>query len=111
MATVTWIKENPGVYARLAESCQEIEETIGTRSTGSFVRTGSMFKYFFRDSPPASYTEAMECDRNAFAKFWEKMIKTGIFLPPSQFETNFLSTAHGAEEIGLISRAYQTCLS
>ncbi len=111
MATVAWIKENPGVYARLAESCREIEETIGTRSTGSFVRTGSMFKYFFRDSPPANFAEAMECDRNAFAKFWEKMRKTGIFLPPSQFETNFLSTAHGAEEIELISRAYQTCLS
>jgi len=70
-----------------------------------------MFKYFFRDSPPANYKEAMACDRNAFGKFWEKMRNAGIFLPPSQFETNFLSTAHGPEEIEIISKAYQTCLS
>jgi len=111
IATVTWIKENPGMYVKLAESGHEIEERIGTRSSGSFVSTGSMFKYFFRDSPPANYKEAMDCDRNAFGKFWERMKRAGIFLPPSQFETNFLSTAHGPEEIERISKAYRTCLS
>jgi glutamate-1-semialdehyde 2,1-aminomutase len=39
------------------------------------------------------------------------MLSRGIFLPPSQFETNFLSAAHTDEEIGTIARGYRECLS
>jgi len=39
------------------------------------------------------------------------MMRQGIFLPPSQFETNFLSAAHGEEEIRAIAGSYAACLS
>ena len=39
------------------------------------------------------------------------MLKKGIFVPPSQFETNFLSAAHTDEIIEQIADAYSTCLS
>jgi glutamate-1-semialdehyde 2,1-aminomutase len=87
---------------------QGIGETIG--GAGTFVRIGSMFKYFFRPTPPQDYREVRECDTAAFRRFWEKMLARGIFLPPSQFETNFLSAAHTVHDTGEIAAAYQECL-
>jgi glutamate-1-semialdehyde 2,1-aminomutase len=68
-----------------------------------------MFKYYFRKKAPGNYREAKEADTTRFRSFWEKMLQAGIFLPPSQFETNFLSIAHGDGEIEAICQAYETC--
>jgi glutamate-1-semialdehyde 2,1-aminomutase len=70
-----------------------------------------MFKLFFRKTPPRDYREAKESDTEAFGVFWKKMMKQGIFLPPSQFETNFLSVAHTDEDVAKIAGAYSACLS
>jgi glutamate-1-semialdehyde 2,1-aminomutase len=70
-----------------------------------------MFKWFFRSEPPKNYREVKECDTAAFGRFWRRMQETGIFLPPSQFETNFLSAAHSDQDMTTISRAYKRCLS
>jgi glutamate-1-semialdehyde 2,1-aminomutase len=43
-------------------------------------------------------------------KFFYKMLDSGIFIPPSQFETNFLSTAHTEEDIEKVLEAYSTNL-
>jgi len=109
IATIQWLHDHPGLYTDLAEKTRAIEESIDSRATGSFVRTGSMFKYFFRKTPPKNYREAKECDTEAFGRFWKSMLKDGIFLPPSQFETNFVSAAHHDQDIGELGRAYAQC--
>ncbi|MDD1730110.1 MAG: glutamate-1-semialdehyde 2,1-aminomutase [Methanospirillum sp.] len=109
IATLNWIHDHPGMYSDLESNAATIEEACREK-TGSFVRIGSMFKYYFRSQPPRNYREAKESDTTAFRQFWEKMLKAGIFLPPSQFETNFLSVAHTEQDIGAISQAYQTCI-
>jgi glutamate-1-semialdehyde 2,1-aminomutase len=76
---------------------------------GSFVRLGSMFKYFFRDTPPDDYREVKECDTAAFGAFWQRMLEAGVFLPPSQFETNFLSAAHTDQDLATLAQAYVQC--
>ena len=67
---------------------------------------GSMFKVFFGDLPH-NYNEALKCDTGKFNVFFKKMLNDGIFLPPSQFETNFLSLAHSKEDIDKTIDAYQ----
>ncbi|MDD1717717.1 MAG: aminotransferase class III-fold pyridoxal phosphate-dependent enzyme, partial [Methanoregulaceae archaeon] len=109
-ATLSWLHDHPEVYASMTSGTKQIQEALGERSD-SFVRLGSMFKYYFRNSPPRNYREAKESDTIAFRKFWEKMKKNGIFLPPSQFETNFLSSAHDPDNISGIAEAYGKCLS
>lgn len=109
IATLNWIHEHPGIYTDLDKNASLIEEAC-SKKPGSFVRLGSMFKYYFRSQPPRNYQEAKEADTGAFRTFWEKMMKAGIFLPPSQFETNFLSIAHTGREIEAISQAYQACI-
>jgi len=109
IATVRWIHNHRNVYAGLEDKTRAIEESLIKNGTGSFVRLGSMFKYFFRNRPPRNYREVKECDTAAFQRFWNRMLDAGIFLPPSQFETNFLSAAHNDHDVETIIRAYNSC--
>ncbi|VVB95127.1 Glutamate-1-semialdehyde 2,1-aminomutase [uncultured archaeon] len=66
----------------------------------------SMFKVFFGDMP-YDYQDALKCDKEKFNVFFRKMLSDGIFLPPSQYETNFLSLAHSQDDIDKTVQAYQ----
>ncbi len=111
VATLRYLRRNAGIYDRLDGMTKTIGESIPRKAGGSFVRLGSMFKYFFRKRPPRNYREAKESDTEAFSRFWNGMLARGIFLPPSQFETNFLSEAHTDRDIEAVARGYAGCLS
>ncbi|WP_214021651.1 glutamate-1-semialdehyde 2,1-aminomutase [Methanoculleus sp.] len=109
-ATLRYLHDHPEVYRRLDDATRAIGEAAADVRKGSFVRMGSLFKHFFRDEPPQNYREVKECDTEAFSRFWKAMLEAGIFLPPSQFETNFLSAAHTEQDIEQIADAYELCL-
>jgi glutamate-1-semialdehyde 2,1-aminomutase len=112
IATIRYLHEHSDLYHRLDDMARTIGEAVhDSGGKGSFVHLGSLFKYFFREKPPRNYREAKESDTGAFAGFWKGMLSRGIFLPPSQFETNFLSAVHTEEDIEAIARGYQECLS
>jgi len=67
---------------------------------------GSMFKVFFGDMP-YNYQDALKCDKEKFNLFFKKMLADGIFLPPSQYETNFLSLAHSQDDVDKTIEAYR----
>jgi len=60
---------------------------------------GGMFGLYFRATPPASFAEVMQCDREAFNRFFHAMLAAGIYLAPSAYEAGFVSSAHGVAEI------------
>ncbi|HJK19284.1 MAG TPA: aspartate aminotransferase family protein, partial [Methanocorpusculum sp.] len=109
IAMNTYLHSHEDIYAKLDEKTRTIEESLPAGASGTFVRLGSMFKYFFRSSAPRNYTEAKQCDTGAFRVFWEKALAAGVFLPPSQFETNFLSAAHGDAEMTKLVQVYGQC--
>jgi glutamate-1-semialdehyde 2,1-aminomutase len=89
-------KENP--YAKL--------ETLGSRLERGLAggqriinRAGSMFTVFFTDRPVVDFGSAKTCDISGFNKYFHAMLDRGIYLPPSQFEAAFISTAHSEEDI------------
>ncbi|WP_086251079.1 glutamate-1-semialdehyde 2,1-aminomutase [Campylobacter devanensis] len=51
---------------------------------------GSMWGFFFNENPVTNYTQALQSDTNLFAKFHAQMLKRGVYLAPSQFETCFV---------------------
>lgn len=69
----------------------------------------SMFKVFFGDKP-RNYQEVLRCNKEGYLKFFFRMLDNGIFLPPSQFETNFLCTAHSEEDLHRLLAAYEANL-
>ena len=60
---------------------------------------GSMFGLYFRDAPPQSFAEVMQCDRERFNRFFHAMLERGVYLAPSAYEAGFVSAAHGAAEL------------
>ncbi|HID26343.1 MAG TPA: glutamate-1-semialdehyde-2,1-aminomutase [Methanosarcinales archaeon] len=65
----------------------------------------SMFKVFFGDLPK-NYQEVLKCDKEKYLEFFHNMLKSSVFLPPSQFETNFISIAHSNEDIEYTIETY-----
>jgi glutamate-1-semialdehyde 2,1-aminomutase len=62
-------------------------------------QVGSMFTWFFTDHTVVDWDTAATCDTAQFGRFHRGMLDAGVWLPPSQFEAAFLSTAHTAEDI------------
>lgn len=62
-------------------------------------RAGSMVSFFFTNEAVTDFPSAQTSDLDLFTKYYQGMVEEGIFLPPSQFEGLFLSTAHSSEDI------------
>jgi glutamate-1-semialdehyde 2,1-aminomutase len=60
-----------------------------------------MFTWFFTADPVTDFATAANSDTAAFGRFHRAMMNAGIWLPPSQFEAAFISTAHGQAEVEL----------
>ena len=101
--TLKLLKE-PGVYQRLEERAarlaQGIREAAGEAGIPIFLsRAGLMFTIFFTAQEVMDYATACSSDLKLYAAYFNEMLRRGVYLPPSQFEAQFLSLAHGDEEI------------
>jgi glutamate-1-semialdehyde 2,1-aminomutase len=65
----------------------------------------SMWTAFFTPDSVHNFESAQRCDTEAFAAFHRAMLREGVLLPPSQFETAFVSAAHGDNVIEQTARA------
>jgi len=69
-----------------------------------------MISVFFSASPVTDFASAQKCDTELFAKVWKGLLDRGIYWPPSQFETAFISTEHHKNEINATIKAFSECL-
>jgi glutamate-1-semialdehyde 2,1-aminomutase len=74
-------------------------------------RVGSMFTWFFTDQPVTNFTSAATSDTVSFGRFHRALLEAGVWLPPSQFEAAFISTAHTPAEVGFLLEAARKALS
>ncbi|MEX0960793.1 MAG: glutamate-1-semialdehyde 2,1-aminomutase [Burkholderiales bacterium] len=93
-----------GFFERLSAVTRELVEGLAATGRAAGVElsaqaAGSMFGLYFRASPPETYAQVMECDRERFNRFFHAMLAAGIYLAPSAFEAGFVSAAHGRAEI------------
>jgi glutamate-1-semialdehyde 2,1-aminomutase len=95
----------PEFYEKLAATTRSLCSGLGdcARALGvpfSAASVGGMFGVYFRETPPVSYAEVMQTDRELFNRFFHGMLREGIYLAPSAYEAGFVSSAHGRTEIG-----------
>ncbi|MFH1615331.1 MAG: glutamate-1-semialdehyde 2,1-aminomutase [Planctomycetota bacterium] len=86
-----------GLTKHLCRQISGIFKDHGVKHTINQV--GSMFTIFFNSAPVTDYASAMASDTKCYAAYFRKMLAAGIYLPPSQFETCFLSTEHTQKEL------------
>jgi glutamate-1-semialdehyde 2,1-aminomutase len=114
IATVSHLQANAAeIYPQLEAASKAVFEGVADEAAAAGVslttnRVGSMGTWFFTPHPVTNYKQAAKSDTAAFGRFHNAMLDAGIWLPPSQFEAAFLSTAHGKAEIdATIAAAHQ----
>ena len=103
LATLRRVLE-PGFFERLSATTAALVDGLSAAAREAGVpfcgaSLGGMFGIFFRATPPRSFAEVMQCDREAFNRFFHAMLDRGVYLAPSAYEAGFVSIAHGAAEL------------
>ena len=107
-------RDGASIYAALESNSAALVDgvTKAARDSGIEItnaRVGSMFTWFFQGGDIHDYDSAAKSDSKKFAQFHRGMLERGIYLPPSQFEAAFLSSAHTSQDIQeTIDAAQQT---
>jgi glutamate-1-semialdehyde 2,1-aminomutase len=96
--------DTPGFQERVEATTRSLVEGLAAEAksagvTFSAQSIGSMFGVYFRATPPKSFAEVMQCDRERFNRFFHEMLTRGVYLAPSAYEAGFVSAAHGAREV------------
>jgi glutamate-1-semialdehyde 2,1-aminomutase len=94
----------PGFYERLASRTRALTDGLVSAAEKAGVAfsaqaIGGMFGIYFAAKAPASYAEVMQCDKEAFNRFFHRMLDAGVYLAPSAFEAGFVSAAHSERDI------------
>ncbi|MDR1728657.1 MAG: glutamate-1-semialdehyde 2,1-aminomutase [Acidobacteriota bacterium] len=94
----------PDVYRRLGEMTALVVEGLRKAAADAGVDVvvntlGSMFTVFFTATPVTDFQSAKTCDTARYARFFHALLDRGVYFPPSQFETCFLSLAHTKGDI------------
>lgn len=98
------LKENPGIYAAVESTTRQLVEGIGKElKKNGFAHTinqaGSMMSVHFGSHPVTDFESAKSCDISMFNRFFHHLLKSGVHLPPSAFESWFISNAITNTEI------------
>jgi glutamate-1-semialdehyde 2,1-aminomutase len=104
LATLETLESDPKLFGRVEARATllaaGLRETLTRRKiAGAVNQVGSMFTLFFGPASVATMADVRGADRERFARFFHGMLERGVYLPPSAFESAFLSDAHGDEEI------------
>ena len=110
IAAISKINSDVNLYARLEKLAKRLMDGFkeAAKSAGITIQTevrGSMFGYFFTDHAVKNYDDALKSDTKLFAKFHQAMLRRGIYLAPSQFETGFICDAMSEADIDLAVNA------
>ncbi|WP_273842992.1 glutamate-1-semialdehyde 2,1-aminomutase [Rubrobacter calidifluminis] len=103
LATLRTVKEE-NVYERLEELGRLWKEGMQRAASEGGVsvtvhQVGSMVSVFFTEGPVRDFASAARSDLGSFKDFFWHMLRRGVYLAPSQYETGFLSAAHTAEDV------------
>jgi glutamate-1-semialdehyde 2,1-aminomutase len=103
-------------YAALAARTRRLAEGLAACAKAKGIalavpKVGSMWSPFFRDSEPRDFAEVMASDAQAFRRVFASLLEQGIYLPPSPFETSFLSIHHTDALVDRTLEAWDQALS
>ncbi|KAG8496531.1 hypothetical protein CXB51_007649 [Gossypium anomalum] len=106
----------PGTYEYLDRITGELVQGIlnAGKKTGHAICGGhirGMFGFFFTEGPVHNFDDAKKSDATKFVRFYQGMLREGVYFAPSQFEAGFTSLAHSPEDIQKTVAAAENVLS
>jgi glutamate-1-semialdehyde 2,1-aminomutase len=105
-----------GFYESLAQRSRQLTDGLVAAADKHRVpfcaqAIGGMFGMYFRSQCPQSYAEVMDCDKDAFNRFFHAMLDAGHYFAPSAFEAGFVSAAHSEDVIASTIAAAEAVFS
>ncbi|MEM0202634.1 MAG: glutamate-1-semialdehyde 2,1-aminomutase [Archaeoglobaceae archaeon] len=94
--TTVKILEGEGVVEKTAKKAEELCKAL--KDDVKCAQIASMFCIYFGEVP-RNYSEALKLNKEAFMRFFWKLLEKGVYFPPSQFEVCFMSYAHSKEDV------------
>ena len=73
-------------------------------------RIGSMFSLFFCEALPRDFDEVIATETDAFPPFFHRLLEHNVYVPPSAFETSFVSTEHDSDVLERTAAAFDKAL-
>ena len=115
LAMLTALHEQPEVFDRLADKTAYLHqgmESILEKSRIDYQinRFGSMISLHFTDTPVKDFASAAKGDNKTFKKYFHGMLKRGVYLPPSAFESYFLNDATSYKDLDTTLEAFSETL-
>jgi glutamate-1-semialdehyde 2,1-aminomutase len=115
LATLKILRGRKGFYSELEQKCVKLVRGLETVAgdLGLKVRVnrvGSMFQMFLTEEPVFDYASAKKADNKKFMVMHRKLLEQGVFVPPSQYETCFLSIAHSERDLVETVDSYEVAL-
>jgi len=110
------VADQATIYPQLEASAKAVADGVANAARCQRIalttnRVGAMFTWFFTAQPVTDFTSAATSDSAAFATFHRAMLESGVWLPPSQYEAAFLSTAHTEADIAATVAAARQAFS
>jgi glutamate-1-semialdehyde 2,1-aminomutase len=102
-AQLRYLADHPEIYSRLKQMTDALAACTPEPLTVN--RIGSMMTWFFTNQRVTDYASAKSSDIKLFGKFFHAMLERGIYLPPAQFESFFVSAAHSDADIAKTIKA------
>jgi glutamate-1-semialdehyde 2,1-aminomutase len=103
LETLKAIDADENFYQTLADSCEYLYQGIRNnleelKLDYTFNSCGSMFTLFFTNQEVTDFDSAKTSDTNKFTAYFNRMLESGVYLPPSQYEACFVSIAHDKKD-------------
>ncbi|MFL5290449.1 MAG: glutamate-1-semialdehyde 2,1-aminomutase [Myxococcales bacterium] len=94
-----------------AELCARLRESCAQASIPARINhVGSMWTLFFAEGEVYDYPTAKQANATRFGELHRALLERGVYLPPSQFESAFLSSQHGPDVIDQTANAFREAL-
>lgn len=109
LATLEILRDNLNIYDEISEKAErtaaEFNKAFEGRARANVI--GSMLTFFFNPDRVECFADVEKCNSDGFADFFKFMLNKGFYIPPSQFESMFISAAHTDEDIESFISAFK----
>jgi glutamate-1-semialdehyde 2,1-aminomutase len=116
MTIINYLSKNKAqIYPKLEKNTLELKKALTDQAAAYKLPTqvysiASLYQIFFTTEEVTDYACAKHSDAAMFTAYFRELLKQGVFIPPSQYETCFVSTAHSTDDLKFTINAFDKAL-
>jgi glutamate-1-semialdehyde 2,1-aminomutase len=104
------------IYSKLEKNTLELKKALTDQAAAyklpaQVYNIASLYQIFFTTENVTDYACAKHSDAAMFTAYFQELLRQGVFIPPSQYETCFVSTAHTQDDLKFTTNAFDKALA